>query len=289
MDLILNNFDYVNYAETHYRLKESALLITEECHVFDKQYACANEVALAVINCINDGKKEVSVSGKWGKIRVVYVKIIWSEMPELCKGDCYGVNNDEYSVKITLYINHTLYLEYNTQTAIDYISTVIVHELMHGNIFINRMDSNVKDVIDIPIYYDAIKDILSQPQSDNEYLFARMLYLAYYQETQAMISQAWNEVKSKLKCYNGDDTTEDFKLNLQETDVFQDFMTASKFCKKLMHSENFSKQVFLMMENRGISFKNHQKLLNKISTKLETSLKKMINSCYFYYVKSHEN
>ena len=283
MDLKLNNFDYVDYSETHYRIKENTRLITEECHIFDKQYDCAKEVALAVINAISDGNNQITVTGNWNKIKTVYVKIVWLEIPELCKGNIFGANNDKGSVKITLYINHTLYLEYNVQNVLDELSTAIIHELMHGNIFINRMDSNVEDVEDTPNYYGIIKDIFSRPQSDNEYMFARVLYLAYYQEAQAMVSQAWGEVKNELKCYNGDDTIGDFKLNLLEIDTFQDFTNAIKFCKRLMYNEALAKQVFFMMEQRGIIFKNPQKALKKIMNKLEKSLKKLINSCYYEY------
>ena len=97
----------------------------------------------------------------------------------------------------------------------------IVHELMHGNIYLSR-DQNIENkskIEDTPESYDKLIELLNiLDENTLVYNYTYALYSCYYQEMQAIISQTYSSMKSI--CYRN-------KIEVVDRSTFEELFKKS--------------------------------------------------------------
>lgn len=133
------------------------------------------------------------------------------------------------------------------------ITSVVSHELLHGNIFSKRIAS--KQNIGAPDWYEGIINIIDTAQNDEVYNFAYAIYACYYEEKQAIISSTYtqllekypenrlNLIANKVKKMNNDEEIYNyllklFKIDLVNNENFQTYSYLKDFCKDLSSNNN---------------------------------------------------
>lgn len=274
----------------HNFLKES---IDEECHIFKGQYELANSITDKVIENIISKTNNFIVNCNIGHFHIVDVTIKYVEGKQ-CSGNVYKVNDDQGIVYITIFIGINFVKGKTFQKVKNGIMITVIHELMHGNIFLNRMKSNTVDddkVDETPENYENILNATRNLIAETPpYYFARGLYLYYYQEAQAMTSQVWAEIKQAYSNQQlGNLTIDGFKTALIDCDVYKDFAFALYECVLMKHDKFLRKYVFdtLKMYKINIEESKQLSLINKMIKKLTNTKKKLINTAYYYFVKEY--
>lgn len=280
------------YTENRWQASSFALkVINEDCHVFRGQYDMANAIADETVKNIRNKVKNFQVHYEYEVFNTIDVtlEIVYTDVP--CRGNIYRMNSDEGIIWITLTLSDWL-IRQDDKTIKKEIMVPIVHELMHGNIFVNRMLSKVPDenVDETPEYYGILIDIMRTV--DNEsliYYFARALYLYYYQEAQAMTSQVFGEIQNyfietKTKKHNLDT----FQLALLSTDVYSSISNSLWLCKKMKANE-IQDYLWGEIEKYGINIpiNERNKLLNKMINKFENTKKKVANSGFYHFIEEY--
>lgn len=232
------------------------------------------------------------VAAKYGVFQTVDVTINIIEGDE-CHGNIYRINDDEGKIWIKLFIGEFSFKGKNYQQIKNKLLIPIVHELMHGNIFLNRMKSNnvADDKVDeTPNYYEnlihAMNDV--EPGSDS-YIFSRALYLLYYQETQAIISRVWAEMRNLFSKKAQILTKNDFKYALLHIDLYKDVSDSIWICRRMMDEYYTRVKVFEELQTYGIEFdeKGNHSIIKRILNRLIKMKKKLINTAYFYFKKEY--
>ena len=165
----------------------------------------------------------------------------------------YSLDVDKHEVVIhLLYPNY--YVKNDKEIVIKAFSSVISHELMHLNITIERYLKGV-DPENRPKYYDnAINALRDLHQTDfnslkykNEiYFFFRTIYLSYFQEIQAIISQTATQIMISLIRNNKKNYTTKEKIQIiKNTEAYQIFLANIHAINKLikMDSKIFNEYV----------------------------------------------
>lgn len=287
--------NHIGYSYPDYKLKKSICLlegIDEECHIFDGQYEWASKIVDEVIQHIMMKEYNFIVAAKYGVFQTVDVTINIIEGDE-CHGNIYRINDDEGKIWIKLFIGEFSFKGKNYQQIKNKLLIPIVHELMHGNIFLSRMASNSIDddkVDETPDYYEnLIKAMNNTVPGSDSYIFSRALYLSYYQEMQAMISQVWAEIKNQFGNKTGNLTKSDFKYALLHVDVYKDVSDSIWICRRMMEEYYTRIHVFEELQKYGIEFDGRRNfsIIKKILNKLIKMKKKLINTAYFYFIKEY--
>ena len=292
---VLELKNHIGCSYPDYRLRKSICLlegIDEECHIFDGQYEWASAIADEVIQHIMMKEYNFIVEAKYGTFREVDVTIDIVEGNE-CHGNIYRINDDEKKIWIKLFIGEFSFKGKNYQQIKNKLLIPIVHELMHGNIFLNRMKSNnvADDKVDeTPNYYENLIHAMNdaEPGSDS-YIFSRALYLSYYQETQAMISQVWAEMRNLFSEKAQILTKNDFKYALLHIDLYKDVSDSIWICRRMMDEYYTRVKVFEELQTYGIEFdeKRNHSIIKRILNRLIKMKKKLINTAYFYFKKEY--
>lgn len=292
---ILELKKHIGYSYPNYRLRKSFCLlegIDEECHIFDGQYEWASKIVDEVIQHIMMKEYNFIVAAKYGVFQTVDVTINIIEGDE-CHGNIYRINDDEGKIWIKLFIGEFSFKGKNYQQIKNKLLIPIVHELMHGNIFLSRMASNSIDddkVDETPNYYEnlihAMNDV--EPGSDS-YIFSRALYLLYYQETQAIISRVWAEMRNLFSKKAQILTKNDFKYALLHIDLYKDVSDSIWICRRMMDEYYTRVKVFEELQTYGIEFdeKRNHSIIKRILNRLLKMKKKLINTAYFYFKKEY--
>lgn len=292
---VLELKNHIGCSYPDYRLRKSICLlegIDEECHIFDGQYEWASAIADEVIQHIMMKEYNFIVEAKYGTFREVDVTIDIVEGNE-CHGNIYRINDDEKKIWIKLFIGEFSFKGKNYQQIKNKLLIPIVHELMHGNIFLNRMASdsvNDDKVDETPYYYENLIKAMDNtiPGSDS-YIFSRALYLSYYQETQAMISQVWAEMRNLFSEKAQILTKNDFKYALLHIDLYKDVSDSIWICRRMMDEYYTRVKVFEELQTYGIEFdeKRNHSIIKRILNRLIKMKKKLINTAYFYFKKEY--
>ena len=186
-------------------------IIDEENHMFNTQYKLSNEISNVVYEMIlKNVKNNIYPTSNNEHIDVVSIKIEDGINPYTnVVADIYRVDNEKKRISISLILPPNI-LTINKQMALNKISNAIVHELMHGNIFINRLN-NGQEINDMPSFYAYIIKIMKTINDEENiaYKFAYAIYATYYQEMQAIISQTAHNIfniikQNNIKEYNND-------------------------------------------------------------------------------------
>lgn len=280
------------FTENRWQASTFALnLINEDCHVFRGQYEMANVIADETIRNIRNKVSNFQVHYDYEAFNTIDVtlEIVYTDVP--CRGQIYRMNDDEGIIYITFILSNWL-IKQNDSTIKKEIMVPIVHEIMHGNIFINRMLSKVPDenVDETPEYYGILVDIMRTVDNQSLiYYFARALYLYYYQEAQAMASQVFGEIQNyfidtKTKIHNLDA----FQLALLSTDVYSSISNSLWICKK-MKTNYIGDYLWNEIGKYGINIpiKDRDKLLNKMIIKFEKTKRKVANSGFYHFIEEY--
>lgn len=292
---ILELKKHIGYSYPNYRLRKSFCLlegIEEECHIFDGQYRLANEIADEVLQHVMMKNSKFVIDVNYGPFSSVDVTVELID-GEDCRGNIYRINDEKNKIWIKIFIGKFSFKGKNYQQIKNKLLIPIVHELMHGNIFLNRMKSNnvADDKVDeTPNYYEnlihAMNDI--EPGSDS-YIFSRALYLSYYQETQAMISQVWAEMRNLFSEKAQILTKNDFKYALLHIDLYKDVSDSIWICRRMLDEYYTRVKVFEELQTYGIEFdeKRNHSIIKRILNRLIKMKKKLINTAYFYFKKEY--
>lgn len=194
-------------------------LITESLGAFQDQYALSKEISdLAYYMFMKNIKKNIYNPLNNKEIKVIDLTVLVNPI-HILHATIIGVNGEDGKVIIELHIPEA-YRMANKDKVINAISNVVVHELMHGNVYIKRINNKVDNVVDTPFYYDKLIYILrSVSEKHICRKFAYALYSTYYQEVNAMVSQA-NIQLSNIIGY-GTKTNDEIKNNLPKIEAYQ--------------------------------------------------------------------
>lgn len=157
-------------------------VLIESFGAFPNQYKIAEICAERFEQMLNNGVTEDSVAINESIIKKVNLKI----SPEKhIVGQLAGA----------VFKDGVLFVEIGSNAIYkfnkDKIAYVIAHELMHGNVFLNRF-KNLEDKTktdDQPDEYEVLITILRNEDDNMAYKYAYALYSTYYQEVNAIVSQ----------------------------------------------------------------------------------------------------
>lgn len=198
--------------------------INEAYGCFDRQNEFAYTIAKEVYQLYFEGYSEGTIKCDWCEdVKSAYVRI----KKNLLNVSSASINAiDPETKKVTIYVLLGNYITSEKATKQDFIheiTSVISHELMHGNIFFKRNEKKL-DIEDTPEEYEKIVTVMRNADGDSLlYMFARALYSTYYQEENALISQVPSEIhklsKGKINRNNV------FKI-MKETDPYITFFNS---------------------------------------------------------------
>lgn len=202
-------------------------IIDEELHMFNSQYKLANEIANVVyVMMIKNIKKNIYPISNNEKINIVEINIDdYISVTNNVIANIDKINDDKKMIRINITLPpNSLILDKNK--VIFDTSNVIAHELMHGNIFFNRMD-NKQNINDAPYYYgNLIKILHLYDDNDIVYQFAYALYATYYHEMNTIVSQTSMSIYNLIKQNNIKHVdNETIKNLLIKTDSYQIYVT----------------------------------------------------------------
>lgn len=288
-DLYVNFPSYPNINENVERWKHDEKILEEECHAFNGQYECAEKISNEIIRKL--GKKSFSIVSDYdcGTFKQVLVKVnIVNDVFafKLCWGNFFGLNKENKRVNIEIYVNIANLTEEKIVVLKNKISEVISHEIMHGYITMNKL-LNSGEFDDISDFYGKIVNIMNTSDTPEIVGLTRSFYLCYYQEAQAMVSQAWKECENKIKKWQYDLTLDNFKFVLFGNSIYKDYSKALRFCKKLSTSPETISVIFDDLTQFGIVIpkERRKRILAQLCNKLEKTLRLIMKSCWCYFNK----
>lgn len=276
-----------------YHCRKAKEVLQEACHAFNSQYDWAREIANKTVNTIKSGNSHFSISHESGQISSIDVTIEKNINGALCSGNFYGLNPDNGTLKIKLSINPNELRYYSEKQLEAELFSVIAHELMHGNIYFQEINSPTveKDITnETPEYYSTLVEIMRNERiSSDKYWFARILYLFFYQETQAIISQGYAEFEMELNTYNR--KIRDFKTMesiIRGLDSYSVFSEAITICDKILEFDYMQKKFldFLKRNNIKLSNKNPFRIVRNMKKKFSLALKKLVANIYYHAIDS---
>lgn len=271
--------------------RKETMLLREECHAFERQYNWAKEIASETIKQIGLKKYNFIVAFEYDCFHYVDVTVEESDSDFLCSGELYSLDPDIGIAKIRLYINFSLLKQYNKNIAENEIYRVVTHELMHANIFLQRYKSKTVDNNDIdetPDYYEGILAAMrDNSASRNCYLFARAMYIYYYQETQAITSQAWSELESMLMNHKGVVTNSAIRDAIFCTQSYDDIISSIVLCEKINDYSRLADEISQFLSKHNIQLTSNEiiSLSKKIEYRMRRMLRKFIANAYYYFKK----
>ena len=293
MEKIFDNNCPLKHA--HFRLDERKVLInlydtvndeladkilTESLGSFSLQKEMSFYIAEKCLNVLNN-KSDSTISVDLRRFQdcllkeaEITIKVI--EFDE-SRGEIYSLDTDK--VYINLYINAYTLTALKREELIHHIATIISHELMHGNIYLQRYKNN-QVINDSPDYYSTVVQIIRDYGTDNIVgNFAHALYNTYYQERQAFVSQTNLYVKSQIKNKNNLSTHEFYRL-IKSTMSYSIYANNLDTVNKLENSEFLRGKVLNVFSKYGLFFhmKDFMQLLKWIKHVSENTLQKIIKN-----------
>lgn len=210
----------MNYGEL---LNESLCvkLLTEKWGAFEGQYELAKEIGQVVYDMLMHSKKNIIYYTHHEYIKIVEINVDKSHFYFQPHGNIYGLNSEEGKLMININIP-TSYIMQDKEFVLERLIDVVTHELMHGEIFLKKVEHNATRLEDAPSYYPLLMNIMRRQEEDSIlYKFARGLYVTYYHESQSMVSQTYNQLINILgdKTYTNSNIKDALK-NIEVYDIF---------------------------------------------------------------------
>lgn len=165
------------------------------------------------------------------------------------------------------------------------IINAIAHELMHSNVIQQKLHNNIDidDIFDIPEYYNYIIYMMGQANEDTIlYWYSRALYVTYYQEVNAIVSQTHVQIFNQLG-YGKQNSNDNIRKALIKTEpyityntILNDIIPTIKNMSDEEIYNNISKHYDMVFGINDISVDFIKKSLNKIEN---ISKKALHNIC----------
>ena len=276
------------------RYHESRRMLEEECHAFEEQYQWARDIAKQCVANLRNGFFSFQVEHRYEAFSNVDVTIILDESVFLCHAEIYRINTNTGTIYINVYYSRNLYSYYKDYQLEDETYRIVVHEMTHGNIFAHRIKYlEVEDdkVDDTPDYYQNIVQAMRYyPVNSDEYLFVRAMYLYYYQEKQAIISQGYAEIDNELRSLNKTTVkNSEIKNLIWRTESYKDFADSKMICNKIIKYPHIRTKIQISLKDYDINMPNRKFLafVKNIRKSLAAGLKNIVANKYYYCWKNY--
>lgn len=204
--------------------EEFNLMLNEELHSFEDQYRLSNELSYVIYDMIKSNiNNNIYKTSNNKTIQTVDISLTIISHG-MFSASILGLDEEKRKIIINIVIPENKVIINDIQYIINELSNVIAHELMHGNIFFNRL-SNKLEIEDYPDYYlPSINIIRNESPQTFAYDVAYALYATYYQETSALISQTVTDIKTMMEEENiTKPTNNDIKRLIKNTQSYAVF------------------------------------------------------------------
>lgn len=196
-------------------------LIEESLSAFNNQYRISEILANICyeMSLKQKTKNFVDIKGDFKDctIKGVFLELVYNKYTNYF-AQFSNIDSDG-NVYLKVYFPYSDILNKEKEVVIRKIKNCVSHELMHGNIFLNRLN-NKKDLNDFYIDYEKWS-MIRQNEDENTilYKFAYAIYATYYQEVQAFVSQATTQFEV---LYNKNDlTNNEIRNGLKRCESYQ--------------------------------------------------------------------
>ena len=189
------NIDIISFKHNRRNINDNIIL--EALGSFNNQHNLAIELANVVYN--NYLKNILNFEYLTTNDDIFKVKFIIDDTSMLNRfnASIIALNNIEKSITIKIYLSSQIKKQ-DSRYIINQLTSSITHELIHGNVFLKRLNNNV-EISDEPIYYPNIISVIQTVKPDTIlYKFSYALYATYYQEVNAIVSQTSTQLYNIL-------------------------------------------------------------------------------------------
>jgi len=194
--------EHINLIPFNNLLKEGkeSMFITESLGSFEKQGKIANDISELFFKMFLSKEKEIETTISIDGEDINLVLVLESNGFLLnSKADIlpYGTKSDNniYTIEkflVRLFLSQND-VEMGQERVKARISSIISHELGHGNIFLKRAEA--KQDIEVADWYSKIISIIRNDNiSQVVHLFAYAIYSCYYHERQAIVSSTYSQL-----------------------------------------------------------------------------------------------
>ena len=289
-------FDQTKYISPRYTIEEAMSInnvdcniLTEELHSFEGQLPLTKEVAEHIYWMLTNDVKQQSYHPNHSAFNVINITIDPNDNNSI-KASLDGFSIEEKTISMTIKINKLLLGFQSQNILVNRISHVITHELMHGYVFIQQ-DIPQEDV-NIPSTYGIALTIMRHGQYESELLqdLAYALYSTYYQEVQAIISQANTNVNLIIQSRKITSiSSQDLVKLTKQTEPYNIFVNNIHVAKQIlnMHDEDIRSEIVETL-NR-YQFQCDEKWIKKqceyIIKVSQNALKKIIRNSLLIFEK----
>ena len=250
-------------------------ILIESLGSFDKQYKISEELSNVIYQMFINGQEELLYQTNNNDLfKLVKIYLITDNGVSAISGRFIGANYKEKKIILSLYIDK-FNRKYNEQKIKKRIKDVLVHELMHSNVFFKQRDNNV-EYTEPPEYYGYALQMMQYIDNPNNitFQFAYSLYATYYQEVNAIVSQTYGQIHNILD-YNKEYNNQDIINALESTESYEVYSTIigctiPKLTK--MTEEQIQNFIVRPFNNIGFSInidwvKRQIKRINKIASR----------------------
>lgn len=275
-------------------------ILNESVHQFDSQQEVSDRCAESVADAMKSFSETCTVncSDISKVVTCVYITIQYTPIRlDRVFGKITRVNSGE--VYITIDVDLELRMS-SRERIIGEVGHTISHELMHGNIFQKRADNDLDQVDDQPEWYQKVARVMSEcSDSQDAYMLAYSLYSSYYQEAQAMSSQAWLQakmmfVKQPYSTMPKTMTLGNYVFGIaSRTDVYSDQERAFEFLSELIGSKDYNRRISeinKVFSRYGINFtdKELMKMTEYAKDRIEKTMRNILDNVGYNYIEEFE-
>ena len=204
--------------------KQSIQILYEALGVFNGQYQIAELIGCVVFDMlINDISSQTITNIDNECINNVEIELDTNTIMPNISGSIIKLNPTTKTIGIRISMPQSLKGK-NSSITQKRIQNVIVHELMHGNVFLKRFDNDA-EIEDAPEYYNVILYMMGVADANSIiYKFCYALYATYYQEVNAIISPT-NIQMYNILGYGKDNSNDEIKNAIRKTEPYLIYST----------------------------------------------------------------
>lgn len=260
----------------------SELLLNEAMGSFEDQYTLADELSNVIYDMLMNNIINLEYKTENDKVISIVDITINKNTPLMAiSGAIKSIDPDLN--KISIFINISDFnLKIHKPILLKRIKDVVVHELMHGNIFLKRYENN-QNINDMPFYYDSVVYLMGQTsENDILYWFSYALYSTYYHEVNAVVSQTNAQLFNMLGYGNKHDN-ETIKKAIKSLDSYQIYNRIINFTVPYinnMDDDDINNKIVKQFNNIGveINVKWVRDKLNEILLIAQKAIKKIFKN-----------
>lgn len=279
---IIKSKKYHFFNEEQYNILSNKLL-NEKLGSFEYQYELSLELSHIIYDMYEKNIYNFSYNTNNELIGIININLNTNGLFVNISARFEGINEKNETVLIINISKN--FKNLNKDIFIKQITNAVSHELMHSNVIQQKLKNNINidDILDIPEYYNYIIYMMGQSDEDSIlYWYSRALYVTYYQEVNAIVSQTHVQIFNQLG-YGKQNTNDDIRKTLIKTEPYITYSTILNdiipTIKKMTDKEiydNISKHYETILGINDISVDFIKKSLNKIEN---ISKKALHNIC----------